>query len=126
MEFTEKETQKYNGVSKQDLIDFKNREVVYQPTQSSCLGSENAVLTLENERVFNEDMNKFFERLRNSKRISDYEEEAKQSYFYKWILVFLSKHQATNKAINYIYEGTDLNHLKEASIILFNQETAQA
>ena len=126
MEFTEKETQKYNGVSKQDLIDFKNREVVYQSTQSSCLGSENAVLTLENERVFNEDMNKFFERLRNSKRISDYEEEAKQSYFYKWILVFLSKHQATNKAINYIYEGTDLNHLKEASIILFNQETAQA
>ena len=79
MEFTEKETQKYNGVSKQDLIDFKNREVVYQSTQSSCLGSENAVLTLENERVFNEDMNKFFERLRNSKRISDYEEEKKQT-----------------------------------------------
>ena len=109
MEFTEKETQKYNGVSKQDLIDFKNREVVYQPTQSSCLGSENAVLTLENERAFHEDMNKFFERLRNSKRISDYEEEVKQSYFYKWILVFLSKHQATNKAINYIYEGTKID-----------------
>ena len=56
MEFTEKETQKYNGVTKQDLKDFKNREIVYNSTLSSCLGSENAVLTLENERVFYEEM----------------------------------------------------------------------
>ena len=129
MEFTEKETQKYNGVSKQDLIDFNNREIVYNATNSSCLGSENAVLTLENERVFYDEMKGFFNRLNNKiecNRIKNYPKELQCSLFYKFISQFLIDNHKTNKDVDYIYRKTNLNELKEASIILFNQETAQA
>ena len=122
MTFTETETQKYNGVSKQDLIDFKNREIVYGSTDSSCLGSENAVLTLENERIFNEAMKRFFERLKASNKIKSYSEEMKASFFVKWVSEFLTKNHKTNKSIQYIFEKTLLNELKEASLILFYQE----
>jgi hypothetical protein len=125
MVFTEKETQKYNGVSKQDLIDFDNREIVYNSTDSSCLGSENAVLTLENERIFHEGMKGFFNRLNNKfkcNRIKNYPKELQCSMFYKWVYKFLIDNQETNKGVRYIYEKTPFNELKEASIILFNQE----
>lgn len=125
MIFTEKETQKYNGVSAQDLKDFNKRNIVFISTGASCLEVEDAVLTLENERIFYDEKNKFFERLKNSYRFKDFTEEKKQTFFYKWLGRFLVDFESKNKAIKYIYEKLYLNHLKEASIILFNQEETE-
>ena len=122
MEFTETHLQHYNGVTAQDLIDFDNRVIMYHSTQSSCLGSENAVLTLENESIFYTEMNKFFKRLKASKEINEYTEDRKCQFFYKWVQVFLSDYQAKNKAVNCIYSKTPINELKEAVIILYFQE----
>tara|TARA_R110002033_G_scaffold60198_1_gene110266 strand:- start:276 stop:653 length:378 start_codon:yes stop_codon:yes gene_type:complete len=122
MEFTETHLQHYNGVTAQDLTDFNNRVIIYHSTQSSCLGSENAVLTLENESIFYTEMNKFFKRLKASKKINEYTEDRKCQFFYKWVQVFLSDYQAKNKAVNYIYSNTPFNELKEAAIILYFQE----
>jgi len=122
MKFTDNIARKYNGVSKQDLIDFNKREIVYNSTQSSCLGSENAILTLENEVVFYNEKNKFFERLNKSEKISQYKEEQKIQFFFKWVQKFLVDNHKTNKGINYIFTKTNLDDLKEACIIMFKDE----
>jgi len=119
MKFTEKETQKYNGITPQDLIDFKNRKIIYNSTQSSCLGCENAVLTLENEVIFYNEKNKFLERLNNSDKIKNYSEDRKHQLFFRWVQQFLVDNHKINKGINYIYTKTKLNELKEASILIF-------
>ena len=117
MIFTETETQKYNGITDQDIKDYKNRDIIYQPTQSSNLETENAILTLENERIFYDEKNKFFERLKKKPEIKH-----KEQLFYRWLQNFLSKHQATNKAIKYIYSKTNLTDLKEASLTIYYYE----
>ena len=122
MQFTEKSTQYYNGVTEQDLKDFEKRDIIFNSTQSSCLGSENAVLILENEQVFYTKMNAFFDRLKASKKISAYSLDYKITLFYKWILNFLSDNQETNKQVKYVFEKTKLDELKEAIIILAFQE----
>ncbi|MFK7947838.1 MAG: hypothetical protein AB8G11_09620 [Saprospiraceae bacterium] len=122
MKFTQNEKfNKYNDVSKQDLIDFNKREIMFLSTLSSCLGSENAVLTLENEKIFYVKMNGFFDRLKESKKISEYSLERKCTLFYKWLQNFLNEN-SNNKQIKYVSEKTLLNELKEASIILTLQE----
>jgi GMP synthase PP-ATPase subunit len=122
MEFTDKISDKYNGISAQDIEEFKDREILFYSTQSSCLGSENAVLTLENLQVFSDAMNKFFKRLNGSK-FTKYPEEKRAELFYKWLVNFLSENQKTNKSIREIYKGTLLNELKESALIFYFQET---
>jgi len=122
MNFTDTISQKYNGLSVQDLKEFKNREIFFNSTQSSCLGSENAVLTLENLQIFSNAMNNFFKRLNGSKFLQ-YPEEKRAELFYKWVGNFLSQNQETNRSIKEIYKGTLLNELKEASLIFYFQET---
>ena len=122
MEFTQKETQKYNGISAQDLKDFNERKIIFRSTQSSCLGSENAVLSLENEFIFYNKMKTFFKKMKASCEIKNYSKERKQTLFYKWLTNFLVENHKTNRTIKYVYEKTLLNELKEASIILYNQE----
>ena len=118
MIFTETETQKYNGISPQDIKDYKNRKIIYQPTQSSNLETENAILTLENEYIFHAEKNKFFERLKKKPEIKH-----KEQIFYRWLQSFLIKHQQTNKAINYIYSKTNLSDLKEAALTFYYEGT---
>ncbi len=118
MIFTETETQKYNGITPQDINDYNKREIIYQPTQSSNLETENAILTLENESIFYDEKNKFFERLKNKPEIKH-----KEQIFYRWLQNFLCKHQQTNKAIKYIYSKTNLSDLKEAALTIYYDET---
>jgi hypothetical protein len=121
MKFTSADS--YIEITDTDITEFNNRDILFNSTDSSCIGCENVVLTLENEVLFYNEMNNFFKRMKASKRINEYTEPRKQSLFYKWVNVFLTDFKDKSEVVKYIYEKSLLNEIKEASMILYKQET---
>ena len=113
-------TSKYNCITELNLIDFKNREIIYNCSQGSNLAVENAILTLESNEKYATSSKGFFNRLNsskfNNKLILD-----KYTLFYKWLLNFL-KENKQDPQINYIYGKTLLNDLIEVSILTVDYE----
>tara|TARA_R110000782_G_scaffold182261_1_gene272451 strand:+ start:378 stop:749 length:372 start_codon:yes stop_codon:yes gene_type:complete len=113
-------TSQYNCITELNIIDFNNREIIYNCSQGSNLAVENAVLTLESNEKYVNSSKGFFNRLNgskfNNKPILD-----KYTLFYKWLLNFL-KENKQDQQINYIYGKTLLNDLIEVSILTVDYE----
>jgi hypothetical protein len=110
----------YNCITELNLINFKNREIIYNCSQGSNLAVENAVLTLESNEKYVTSLKGFFNRLNGSKFINE-PILNKYTLFYKWLLNFL-KENKQDKQINYIYSKTLLNDLIEVSILTVDYE----
>jgi hypothetical protein len=114
---------KYNCITELNLIDFNNREILYNCSQGSNLAVENAILTLENIEKYDTSLKGFFSRLNGSKFINKPILE-KYTLFYKWILNFLQENKQ-DQQINYIYAKTLLTDLVEVSILTVDYELNQ-
>ena len=113
-------TSKYNYITELNLIDFNNREIVYNCSQGSNLAVENAILTLENIEKYATSLKSFFSRLNGSK-FTNKPILDKYTLFYKWLLNFL-KENKEDQQINYIYSKALLTDLIEVSILTVNYE----
>ena len=111
---------KYNYITELNLIDFNNREIVYNCSQGSNLAVENAILTLENIEKYATSLKSFFSRLNGSK-FTNKPILDKYTLFYKWLLNFL-KENKEDQQINYIYSKALLTDLIEVSILTVNYE----
>tara|TARA_R110000851_G_scaffold120743_1_gene249224 strand:- start:336 stop:707 length:372 start_codon:yes stop_codon:yes gene_type:complete len=116
-------TSKYNCITELNLIDFNNREILYNCSQGSNLAVENAILTLESFEPYTVSLNGFFTRLNGSK-FNSYAILEKYTFFYKWLLNFL-KENKQDPQVNYIYKKTLLSDLIEISIITVDYELKQ-
>tara|TARA_R110000822_G_scaffold307285_1_gene434221 strand:- start:267 stop:632 length:366 start_codon:yes stop_codon:yes gene_type:complete len=111
---------KYNCITELNLIDFNNREIIYNCSQGSNLAVENAILTLESNEKYVSSLKGFFNRLNGSK-FSDKPILDKYTLFYKWLLNFLKENKQDHQ-INYIYAKTLLTDLIEVSILTVDYE----
>ena len=111
---------KYNCITELNLVDFNNREILYNCSQGSNLAVENAILTLENIEKYATSLKGFFSRLNGSKFINE-PILNKYTLFYKWLLNFL-KENKQDQQINYIYAKTILSDLIEVSILTVDYE----
>lgn len=113
-------TSRYNYITELNLIDFNNREIIYNCSQGSTLAVENAVLTLESNQKYVNSLNGFFNRLNGSK-FNNNPILDKYTLFYKYLLNFL-KENKQDPQINYIYSKALLTDLIEVSILTVNYE----
>lgn len=112
---------KYNDITELNLVDFKNREILFYCSHGSNLAVENTILTLENYQPYTIALKGFFNRLQGSK-FQNYDLLKKYTLFYRWLQNWLIENKNKSKEVKYISDKVLLTDLVEVSILTVDAE----